>query len=125
MDKEQTINMKNLCYIFILAISVLCHSCIDDNESEDWKEQKVVEVASEIVRVKVFGDPDMVDGIKVKNLNTKEWEAYPAGFIEGFSFEEGYSYTLSVEVIHLANPPMDGSNISCRLLEELTKVKDE
>lgn len=107
----------------MLLFPLFCYSCINDNESEDWKEQKVIEVASEIVPVKVFGNPDVVDGLKVKNLNSKDWEAYPLRFIEGFDFEEGYDYTLRVEVIHWANPPMDGSNISCRLLEELTKVK--
>ena len=118
-------NMKNLITVLLMIFSFLCYSCVNESEDEDWNEQKTIEVASEIVPVKVFGVPDTVDGIKVKNLNSTEWESYPIGFIDGFAFEEGYEYMLKVEVIHLANPPMDGSNIRCRLLDQVSKVKIE
>ena len=37
--------------------------------------------------------------------------------IEGFSFEEGTSYVIDVEISEVADPPADGSSLSYRLIE--------
>lgn len=37
--------------------------------------------------------------------------------IEGFTFEEGTSYVIDVEVSDVENPPADGSSLSYRLVE--------
>lgn len=47
--------------------------------------------------------------MKVKFGENEEW-TYFYDQIEGFTFEEGYTYTLSIRTHSVANPPADGSS---------------
>ena len=110
--------------IFIVLLLSLCmFSCTKDNEEVDWSEEKVIEVSPEIVPVYIFGDPGKVDGMLVKIDG--ENHTYPIGFIDGFKFETGYSYTLKVKITHLANPPQDGYSVRLKLLSLIAKTKVE
>lgn len=66
--------------------------------------------------------------VRGKCLNTKTnpksaWEPFPE-VIEGFNFEEGYQYKLSVTVTKIENPPMDSSGREWRLNRIIEKNKD-
>ncbi|HNV01603.1 MAG TPA: DUF4377 domain-containing protein [archaeon] len=41
--------------------------------------------------------------------------------IEGFTFEEGYNYTISVTTDKIENPPADGSSIKYTLIKVISK----
>jgi hypothetical protein len=41
--------------------------------------------------------------------------------IEGFDYEEGYTYEIKVKKTEIENPPMDGSSIKYELLEVISK----
>lgn len=43
--------------------------------------------------------------------------------IEGFDYEEGYTYTLKVRITRLKNPPADGSIFSYSLVDVISKQK--
>lgn len=43
-------------------------------------------------------------------------------FIQGFTYEWGYTYVLKVKVTTLANPPMDASNKEVELIDEISKT---
>ena len=43
--------------------------------------------------------------------------------IEGFTFEEGFTYELKVEVTDVDNPPADASSKRYRLIEVISKTK--
>ncbi len=109
-------------FLFLL-LSFCAISCLDDNEALDWSEEKIIEISSEIVPAEIFGDPKYVDGMLIRIDGENRWKAYPVGFIDGFEFEPGYLYVLKVEVIHLANPPMDSLNIRLKLLSIISKTK--
>lgn len=44
--------------------------------------------------------------------------------IEGFSYQEGYLYTLRVKTIRITNPPADGSSVRYILKKVISKQKD-
>lgn len=117
-------DIKQLGIFLILVLSICTLSCTDDHNNYDWAEEKIIEVSSEIVPVSVFGEPSIVDGMLVRTVGGSQWEAYPITFIEGFEFEQGYIYTLKVEIIHMANPPQDGSDIRMKLISLISKTKD-
>lgn len=68
-------------------------------------------------------DKFAIGSLLIRIDGENRWKAYPVGFIEGFEFEPGYLYVLKVEMIHLANPPMDSPNIQLKLLSIISKTK--
>ena len=116
-------NVYLLRSFLVLLFSLCVLSCSEDNKELDWSEEKTIVISSEIVPAEIFGDPKYVDGMLVRFDGENRWEAYPIGFIEGFEFEPGYVYILKVEMIHLANPPMDSLNIRLKLLSIISKTK--
>lgn len=118
-------NIKYLSSFLVLLLSLCTLSCSDDNDERDWSEEKVIEVSSEIVPAYIWGEPSEVDGMLIKIDGEIQWKAYPITFIDGFEFEPGYSYTLKVKIIHVANPPQDGYDVQFKLLSLLSKTKVE
>jgi hypothetical protein len=55
-----------------------------------------------------------------KDLKQTEWENF-YGNIEGFNYQEGFTYTLKINKIKLENPPADGSSVKYKLLEIVDK----
>ncbi|WP_354004293.1 DUF4377 domain-containing protein [Spirosoma liriopis] len=43
--------------------------------------------------------------------------------IDGFAYEEGFEYTLTVNQKQVENPPMDGSSIRHTLVNVVEKTK--
>lgn len=126
MEESKTISKKVFflnALVIAFFVSFIFFSCTKDNDV-DWSEESIVEVSPNIIPVHIFGEPDVVEGILVKFDGFKEWVPYPLHFIEGFTFEEGYNYSLKVKVIHLANPPQDSYNIRCILLSVLSKTPE-
>ena len=118
-------NIKYLSSFLVLLLSLCTLSCSDDNDERDWSEEKVIEVSSEIVPAYIWGEPNEVDVMLIKIDGEIQWKAYPITFIDGFEFEPGYTYTLKVKIIHLANPPQDGYDVQYKLLSLLSKTKVE
>ena len=114
---------KSLSSLLILLVSFCMASCTDNDNDADWTEEKVVEVSSEMVPINIFGDPGVVDGMRVRIQGESQWSAFPIHFIEGFEFEPGYFYTLKVEITHLANPPQDSYDVAYKLIELISKTE--
>jgi hypothetical protein len=58
--------------------------------------------------------------LQVRRSPEGAWEAFYAG-IEGFSYQEGYSYTLAVASREVANPPAEASSRTFRLLRTISR----
>lgn len=119
--------MKNIfrnlgCFIgiFIIGLFVGCN----ENE-EDWSEIVTMYVSSEVGEYVPWGVPEEVEpskGLMVKEEGKDTFYVIgPLSVIEGFVYEEGSEYCLRVEKFHLSDPPMDGANVSYRLVEILWK----
>jgi hypothetical protein len=58
----------------------------------------------------------------VKMESEHNWTLHYSG-IEGFAYEEGFEYTLTVKRERVKNPPADGSSIRYTLVKVLEKTK--
>jgi Domain of unknown function (DUF4377) len=60
--------------------------------------------------------------MQVRQSEKDEWTLF-YGRIEGFTYEEGNTYELRVEVRENPNPPAGGSSLRYRLVEVVSKEK--
>ena len=73
--------------------------------------------------VRMWIGPDRVDCVGVgplkcllvKESEDTDWEFFYDG-IEGFTYVEGVSYVLDVEITQVKDPPADGSSLYYRLV---------
>lgn len=115
--------MKNLIYLFLLIL-MLGLFCCSDNDNKDWSEKVVLFVAPEIIDYYPFENNSIpIDGISVRESTLNHWVSLPLDFIEGFEFETGYEYELSVTKNHLGKYPMGGFNFDYKLIEVISKEK--
>lgn len=59
--------------------------------------------------------------LQVKTPDRKDWEFFYSG-IEGFNYEEGYTYRIRVKIEDVKNPPADASSKKYILLDILEKT---
>ena len=118
---KQSVSLHTL--ILILGLSMLLSSCSKDDKDKDWTETITLFVASNVVDYYPFeNDGTPTEGINIREESSNSWSAYSRYFIEGFEFEEGYEYKLSVTKTHLAIQPMDGYGFTYRLNEIVSKT---
>lgn len=85
-------------------------------------------MASEVITLMVKEDRASCTGVapmsclQVKYKNSKNWELFYSG-IQGFKYQEGYRYTLSVIRTKRKNVPADASAYSYKLKKVLKKQK--
>ena len=60
--------------------------------------------------------------MEVRETPMSEWD-YFYDDIDGFTFEEGYLYTIRVEITNVPNPPTDASSKRYQLFELIGKEK--
>lgn len=116
--------MKHLLsFLLYISLPICFLSCTMEGNDVDWSEKRIIEISSEIVPINTFGEPSVVDGMKIRIQGENDWKVYPTTFIDGFMFEPGYFYTLQVMITHLANPPLDAYNVQYELISLLSKTK--
>lgn len=113
--------MKNITYLLIaiIFISFLTISCDKDDNSD-----RTIEITATVYHKHVdyptFPANTLIKGIKIKETNSSEWTTLSS--IERFDFVEGYEYQVKLQKTYLANPPQDGSNITYKLDEIISKT---
>ncbi len=115
---------KYLIILFSLLAAFSFSSCSDDDEKDSVTEVNLyVSDETDIMYDSFDGEvTDSTECMLVKEENASDWRKLPFGFIEGFSYVKGHSYTLRVEKTTLANPPQDALNFTYKMK---TIVKDE
>lgn len=105
--------MNKLAIGFLMLAIFFVAGCSNDENQDEVKEIRM-SVSSETGIMYDLFDTDksypMECMLVMSEDNPGVWE--PLGFnrIEGFTYERGHEYYLSVKRTILANPPMDGSN---------------
>lgn len=118
--------MKHLLSFLLCILFPICFlSCTKEDNDVAWSENRIIEISSEIVPINTFGEPSIVDGMKIRIQGENDWKVYPTTFIDGFMFEPGYFYTLQVMITHLDNPPLDAYDVQYELISLLSKTKKE
>jgi hypothetical protein len=97
----------------LLVVFLMAASC------EDELETQTLFVNS--ARVACEGVSEM-ECLEVKEHAEDEWTLFYDN-IDGFDYEAGYVYELTVEVSEIADPPEDGSSLEYRLIEIVSKTE--
>ncbi|MFL1894495.1 DUF4377 domain-containing protein [Aquimarina sp. 2-A2] len=100
--------MKKL--ISVVLLTLFFASC---------KETKRILIADHLVDCTGVGSQQCM---LIKENPDDDWTLF-YDKIEGFEFEEGFSYEIEVEVTAIDNPPADGSSLRYRLSKVLSKTK--
>ncbi|HLT33301.1 MAG TPA: DUF4377 domain-containing protein [Aquaticitalea sp.] len=103
--------MKSKFSILVLYFGVLL-SCTSDNE-------KTIFVADTMVKCTGVTPQEC---LQIKEKEENNWSNYYSS-IEGFDYEEGYTYKLKVEISKIKNPPTGASSEKYVLIEVLEKIK--
>lgn len=111
---------KLLTKILLLSFLTFFFPGCNNDETKDWSEIVNLQVSSETGEYLPFEhapEAEVLEGMKIKDEKENYWKVVHLNSIEGFSYEKGYEYTLTVEKTHLANPPADDSSIKYKRLE--------
>lgn len=116
---------KNLFKMVVMAFFTVIGqtACYDNREDSYDKVEKVtLYVSDETGSYQPWYSSTSVDCMMVKE-EKEQTEYSPLGFfdINGFEYERGYGYMLSVEKVTLGNPPANRSGITYKLLDVVSK----
>ena len=116
--------MKKLIIPFLFIVCLFMASCLNDDEPKDKIEEIRIEVSSETGITYHWGDDKKeypIECMLVKLPNDPDtWQPMMFGEIEGFTYERGHEYYLSVRRTTLANPPADASCYTYALIKILS-----
>ena len=105
-----------------LAVAGLA-ACSDDDEPKDSVKEIRMLVSAETGVTYAWGDDMKKNPIECLLVKTEgdseEWKKLGFEQIQGFSYERGHEYYLSVKRTILANPPADGSDRTYELIRIL------
>lgn len=105
-----------------LAVAGLT-ACNNDDEPKDSVKEIKMQVSAETGVMKYLFDDKMeqhIEGMLVMSEdNPGEWQTLGFDEIEGFTYERGHEYYLSVKRTILANPPADASDRKYSLIKIL------
>jgi len=108
---------KNITVLFCLVMTVV--SCGSLSQGQEEVTQKTLFVGPE--REACIGAVPQECYLIKENLED-EWE-FLYDEIEGFEYEEGWTYKLRVEQQTVDDPPADGVSTRLILIEVVSKVK--
>lgn len=119
--------MKTKVFLGMLLMAFLSvtglTACIDDDEPKDSVKEIRMLVSAETGVTYVWGDDKKENPIECLLVKTEgdsqEWQHLGFNQIEGFTYERGHEYYLSVRRTILANPPADGSDRTYSLISVL------
>ena len=116
--------MNKFITSLILIAGAFMTSCIDVNEPKDVVKEIRMEVSSETgITYPLFDDKreHPIECMLVKMPDNQDtWQPMTFGSIEGFTYERGHEYYLSVKKTILANPPADASGCTYSLIKILS-----
>ena len=111
-------------YIFIIASCLTMAGCLNDDEPKDKVEDIRIEVSAETGITYHWGDDKKEHPIECMLVKMPDdpdrWTPMMFGEIEGFTYEHGHEYYLSVRRTTLANPPADASRYTYSLIKILS-----
>lgn len=114
--------MNKLLIIISIVTCFIMSACSDDEPKDTVREIRM-EVSSETGVMYDLFDDKQEHPIECMMVMTEDhpgqWVPMGFGTIEGFTYERGHEYYLSVKKTTLANPPADASNSTYSLIKIL------
>jgi heat shock protein HslJ len=111
-------SQKPFLLVVVLLIGALLAACSPATAATPAGDTVTMIVGPE--KVECMGVAPM-ECLQIKYSETEEWQLFYDS-IEGFTYEPGYVYELTVQKETIANPPADGSSIRWVLVEEVSKT---
>lgn len=116
--------MNKIIIPFLLAVCFLATACNHDDEPKDKVTEIRMEVSAETGITYHWGDDKKEHPIECMMVKLPDdpdiWQPMMFGEIEGFTYERGHEYYLSVRRTTLANPPADASCYRYSLIRVLS-----
>ena len=116
--------MNKLIIPFLFIACLFMASCLNDDEYKDRIEDIRIVVSAETGIT--YGWPDDMKEHPIECMLVKmpddpdRWQPMLFGEIDGFTYERGHEYYLSVRRTTFANPPADGSRYTYSLIKVLS-----
>ena len=111
--------MKKIAdYLLVVVMLFALQSCSKDDEPKDKSELIDLWVSAETTVTYLKGHDNHenpIECMQVRYSPNGSWEPMLFGTIEGFEYEIGVEYELSVLRTMLSNPPADGCAYTYRL----------
>jgi hypothetical protein len=111
--------MKNSVLSFSILLLGICFVSFASNTTS--------EPVPKSMKITIDHYPSYYEGegrhlcLRAKSEEKPKWHSMD--FIEGFNYEWGYVYELSVKKTQIKNPPADGSSVKYTLVKEISKTK--
>ncbi|MBZ9650736.1 DUF4377 domain-containing protein [Psychroflexus montanilacus] len=104
--------------LLLLFISTLLMSCSSDDDNSTELVEMRIDHYPETMLISPIPSNETTPYLGLRyqegdNIGTNKWENFI--FIEGFDYEPGFIYSLSVNKTTLANPPADASSVNYSL----------
>lgn len=99
---------------------------LSKKEADCTKEDITLYVSAQTGEKNISQDSYKLRGIKIRTNENEDWSVVPFNCIDGFKYEEGYDYQLSVVKIILPDsgkPRNEALNVQYSLKEIITKTK--
>ena len=120
--------MKNVISVYtklmLLTLSFVAVSCLKDDEPKDKVREIRIEVSAETGITYHWGDDKKEHPLECMLVklpqDPERWQPMMFGEIEGFIYERGHEYCLSVRETTLINPPADASRYTYSLIKILS-----
>lgn len=109
---------KILLFLLSLVLMTIAMGCSDEYKGPNWTEKQVVEISRTLPWQ--TADGHHYDVLEVKVVKGKD--VYTVSNIEGFVYDDNYTYRLEVEVKHLEWPSCNGETEIITLLKEISKT---
>jgi len=119
------LSLSKACILFtFLFFVILATRCKKD---ENAAKVVTMKVASKLVKTGPNppaspSNPAVIYVMSITEQETNEQYFLNIGEIEGFTYIEGYEYVLRVSKTAIKNPPADGSSISFKLIQVVSKT---
>ncbi|OUP10685.1 hypothetical protein B5F34_04570 [Mediterranea sp. An20] len=127
-------NTKDFFGILLMAMFAVVGltACSNDDEPKDSVKEIRMQISAETGVMYAWGDDKKENPIECMLVMSEDnpgvWEPLGFGKIEGFTYERGHEYYLSVRRTILANPPADASDRTyslIRILEDRVVTEPE
>lgn len=109
--------MKKFVFSLFSIVAFFVSGCSND-EPKDSVKEIAMSVSAQTVIMHSLSNY-RVCMLVMSEDDPGQWKALDINAIEGFKYEKGHEYELRVKRTILADPPMDGSNIRCSLVQIL------
>ena len=128
MKRETIQTSKRGLFIYQSLICMLFFFVVFGCKKDDSQNERIAILAIEpktVLNGTIPESDQLVDCMVAKEEGTNTTHYLYIGRIDGFEYEEGFTYRIKVLISQIKNPPMDGYTENFKLIELISKVHSD